>query len=240
MKHRATAVVASVLGVIALVAITAAVTEPGAASSAPPVAAVVQLPTSSALLPTTQATSPVPPTTTPTVVVTASQKPTATMKTVVKVKPVAKPKPKPVVQPKPVVKKPVYNAPRTTWVHMSAAYWRNHGALLGRYLPVSLGAGSQALHTPIVISTVGQAKSVLSYASSPNGLMRLRAQLLAAKLNIKSGAGGVPSFDLSEAERLVSYFKYARWSLLSDYNQNYVLQRAAALRAFNLSVVRKA
>ena len=188
-----------------------------------------------------------PPVSTPkATAVTTTPKPTVHSEPTVTAKPIATVTPRPEATPKPIVKakpqpvikkKPVYVAPKQVYVTMSAKYWRTHPDLLGGYLPITLST-SKHIREPIVVTSVGDARSVLSYAGSADGLLRMRAQLLAAKLNSKLGFYP-PSFTRSEAERLVDWYKYAEWGRLSAYNQGYVNDITNQLRSFNSSVQRK-
>jgi hypothetical protein len=68
-------------------------------------------------------------------------------------------------------------------------YWKTHCADAVPFLPISLGGGC------LVVSTCAQVETVLKDADSQDAAGKLRAQLLAAKLNV--AMGGIPPADLA-------------------------------------------
>lgn len=121
---------------------------------------------------------------------------------------------------------------------LTIGYWKNHAGfgpqadmvtpLLPQYL------GSQ------VVSTSGQAVQFLGFYgsnnifSASNGINKLYAQLLAAKLNIDAGAdGSAIAATISMADVKLSTWNSTSWAGLSKANKNLVLLLVSNLDQFN-------
>lgn len=102
-------------------------------------------------------------------------------------------------------------------------FWKNHAGLgngnqadvLSQYLPIWLGG--------LEVSTAAQAVAILSNMGS-NGISKLYAQLLAAKLNIANGAPAASiSPHIAQAEAFLTGKTEASWTTLSKTDQKKVL-----------------
>jgi hypothetical protein len=102
-------------------------------------------------------------------------------------------------------------------------FWKNHSGLgngnqadlISKNLPISLGS--------LQVTTVSQAVEILSGMSS-NGISKLYAQLLAAKLNIANGASSSTiNTYINQADSFLMGKTAASWSTLSKADQKKVL-----------------
>jgi hypothetical protein len=121
-------------------------------------------------------------------------------------------------------------------------YWKNHAGnrpnqedLISQHLPIWLGFDNGA--RSIKVSNAEQAYDILSqnvYGSPSNGITKLYAQLLAAKLNQLEDANStaiVPT--IQYADQHLSNYDYTVWAGLSDLRKQKVLQAKDKLDAFN-------
>jgi hypothetical protein len=125
-----------------------------------------------------------------------------------------------------VVDKPPF-APRTI------GYWKNHPDDVEPLLPISLGTpgGTKSVRVTDVATAVG----ILSQSGgASNGIVKLKAQLLAAKLDIASGSDDAAVFGkIIEADNFLSTHDEASWKGLSKSDQQYVLALKDIFDAFN-------
>ena len=104
-------------------------------------------------------------------------------------------------------------------------YWKNHEEVLASYLPQTLGG--------TVVSSVSVADAIISTGGS-NGIDKLRAQMLAAKLNVAKGASGATIAEaLAAADAFLSTHAPADWRTLSKAEQQQVLAWKDVFDAYN-------
>ena len=120
-------------------------------------------------------------------------------------------------------------------------YWKNHAGfspqpdVVTALLPVYLGTfgGTKTL----AVTTSKIAYDVLRenvYGTPENGITKLYAQLLAAKLNVKAGADpAAVAGILSQADAFLASYSYKDWYLLSAQNQATVLSWQQTLDEYN-------
>jgi hypothetical protein len=123
---------------------------------------------------------------------------------------------------------------------LTIGYWKNHGGfgpqrnMLTPLLPITLGTGGGK---SLVASTPKIAVDILSqqvYGAPSNGITKLYAQLLAAKLNIKSGASssGIAS-TISAADQFLTNYAHTDWAALSKTQQTQVTKWVSSLDSYN-------
>lgn len=117
-------------------------------------------------------------------------------------------------------------------------YWKNHTCELGKLLPICLGS-SGGCKTVQVRTTTDAVKYLgMTEGSSSNGVVKLYAQLLAAKLNIKNGADpSAVSSVISSADAFLAKNDLNSWTGLSTANKNLVLSWASTLDNYNNGVI---
>ena len=118
-------------------------------------------------------------------------------------------------------------------------YWKNHAGfgpqadvvtpLLPRWLGTSGGAKS------VHVTTAALAVSLLNKSGdASNGISKLYAQLLAAKLNIANGADGSPVLQtVTQADAFLATHAASDWGSLSSTQRQQVLSWAAKLDDYN-------
>ena len=114
-------------------------------------------------------------------------------------------------------------------------YWKTHPEKVTPLLPVWLGTGSGK---SIQVTTASQAVQILSmsspYGSPSNGITKLYAQLLAAKLNVLSGADGTniePT--LLSADDFLARYDWRDWKGLTAAQKQTVLDWKTILDNYN-------
>lgn len=120
---------------------------------------------------------------------------------------------------------------------LTIGYWKNHAGLgpqdnvLGQYLPISLGSLS--------VTSEAQAVQILNFnGDASNGINKLYAQLLAAKLNIANGAdGSAVASTISAADSFLATRTPASWSSLTRTQKNQVLSWAQTLDNYNNGII---
>ncbi len=128
---------------------------------------------------------------------------------------------------------------------LTIGYWKNHAGL-GRgnqadavtpLLPVWLGTANGLKSTNVTTNV--QAVSILGYDDdASNGIVKLKGQLLGAKLNIKAGAfGGAAAATILSSDGFLATHNEADWSGLSDTQQAQVLAWKDALDSWNNGLV---
>ncbi len=144
------------------------------------------------------------------------------------------------------------NVPCNQGCTLTIGYWKNHAGfgpqadmvtpLLPQYL------GTQLLGVPlgksIKVTTNSQAVQYLSFNGSnnifdaSNGINKLYAQLLAAKLNIQNGANGSSvSSTIFAADTFLTTHNSLDWASLSKSQKNQVLNWMTTLDNFNNGLV---
>jgi phage terminase large subunit-like protein len=114
---------------------------------------------------------------------------------------------------------------------LTIGFWKTHAGFTGRnadrvtpYLPITLGCPPAQYAKGATVTSATQAVSILTFAAlsggAKNGLNKLAAQLLAAKLNIANGASHNSAFDATVTTAngyLCSYgFNPGSWNSLSN------------------------
>ncbi len=130
---------------------------------------------------------------------------------------------------------PVVNLTRTI------GFWKNHTGvgpqddLVSQFLPISLGTADGA--KSLLVSDVQIAFDVLSMSlivDQLDGISKLRAQLLAAKLDIASGTDGTVVADVIElADLFLADHEPADWWSLDDATRQMVLDWKNILDSYN-------
>lgn len=135
-------------------------------------------------------------------------------------------------------------SPPPTGCTRTIGYWKTHAGFHGRnpdvvtqYLPVYLGAigGPKT----VMVTSAYQANQILSMkvngvVSASNGIVKLYAQLLAAKLNIANGANGDCIADIiAAADEFLAMKDYTDWAGLTKSERQYVLQLMSTLDKYN-------
>ena len=120
-------------------------------------------------------------------------------------------------------------------------YWKNHAGfgpqadVVTPLLPVYLGTvgGSKT----IKVTTAQMAYDLLSqnkYGTSSNGITKLYAQLLAAKLNLKAGADpSAVASTIAAADSFLASYNYDNWTTIGSTNQSKVNTWHATLDKYN-------
>lgn len=119
-------------------------------------------------------------------------------------------------------------------------YWKTHAGLkkqpdmVTQYLPISLGdGGSSTLYVTTNVMAVNVLKQNV-YGKASNGITKLYAQLLGAKLSIADGADGTPvAAVISDADAFLGGHDYNDWAGLSKAMKNQVLAWKDALDQYN-------
>lgn len=126
---------------------------------------------------------------------------------------------------------------------LTIGYWKTHAGFTGNnadmvtpLLPIWLGTANGAYS--IQVTTASQAVNILNFqGSSSNGIYKLEGQLLAAKLNIASGADGTAiSSTIAQADAFLASNPLA-WSKLSKAQQSVVLGWATTLDNYNNGLI---
>lgn len=124
-------------------------------------------------------------------------------------------------------------------------YWKTHAGFTGnnadvvsQYLPISLGTSGGA--KSLVVTDAASAVHVLSMGtgSPSNGIVKLYAQLLAAKLNIASGANGsAVAATIAAADAFLAANNVASWTSLSGAQKGMVNGWMSTLDSYNNGLI---
>lgn len=125
---------------------------------------------------------------------------------------------------------------------LTIGYWKTHAGFTGRNadrvtesLPQWLGTSGGA--RSIQVTTATQGVGVLGmdlYGAPSNGITKLYAQMLAARLNMARGADGAAvSSAMSAANSFLATRGYADWSGLSKAQKDQVMSWMTAFDAYN-------
>ena len=123
-------------------------------------------------------------------------------------------------------------------------YWKTHAGFTGnnpdvvtQFLPIDLGTSGGA--KTLTVSTASQAVSVLSFfGNASNGINKLYAQLLGAKLNIANGAdGSAIASTISAADAFLATHDSADWSSLTKAEKQQVLAWMETLDDYNNGLI---
>lgn len=118
-------------------------------------------------------------------------------------------------------------------------YWKNHAGfgpqrdVVTPLLPVWLGVAAGA--KSVFVTTAGQAVELLNKAGdASNGINKLYAQLLGARLNIKSGSDGSAILQtITQADVFLSTHAAADWAGLSQAQRQTILAWMSTLDDYN-------
>lgn len=114
-------------------------------------------------------------------------------------------------------------------------YWKNHPEVIDPLLPVWLGTagGSKSVQ----VTTSAQAVTIEGIPTANNGIDKLSAQLLAAKLSIENGAdGSAVATTIQAADSFLANNNRDDWDSLSSVDQAQVLSWATTLDTYNNGV----
>ena len=122
-------------------------------------------------------------------------------------------------------------------------YWKNHAGedkktdVVSPLLPIWLGTPNG--EKSVQVTTAAQAIEILSKSGdASDGLNKLMAQLLAAKLNILTGAdGSLVSGIIARADAFLARYTSGGWSIVIDADRKSVLSWADFLDRYNNGVV---
>lgn len=144
---------------------------------------------------------------------------------------------------------------------LTIGYWKNHTGtgpgnqadMVTAQLPVWLGTAKPILPLlcnlnnsckSVNVNTVTIAKNILSMSyndgtagAASNGISKLYAQLLAAKLNIKSGASNTVGSTISAADTFLGTHNQGDWATLSKSEKNNILFWMTVLDNYNNGLV---
>lgn len=134
-------------------------------------------------------------------------------------------------------------APVTHWEPRSVAFWRRHAGqhhhedLITPLLPLWVGADAGEHSVEVVDAAT--AVDLLRQRYDPercarrNTITRLRAQLLATKLNVAAGAEGAPLETLNAADAFLAATPASAWDSLDRATRRQVRAWKGALKRFN-------
>jgi hypothetical protein len=138
------------------------------------------------------------------------------------------------------------NVPCNVGCTLTIGYWKTHDGfgpqrnMVSSLLPIWLGNQTLLIFNPksINVTTSLIAYNILTmngtYGTPSNGITKLYAQLLAAKLNIKDGATGTAVASIiTNADNFLSNKNWQDWGSLTKTQQNLVLSWMSALDSFN-------
>jgi hypothetical protein len=120
-------------------------------------------------------------------------------------------------------------------------YWKNHAGfgpqtdMVSALLPIWLGAqgGKKSIEVRTAQITVDILK-MHTYGHPSNGITKLYAQLLAAKLNIANGANGTDIFDvIDEADAFLAENDWNDWEKLTREESKIILEWKEKLSDYN-------
>lgn len=122
-------------------------------------------------------------------------------------------------------------------------YWKTHAGfgpqddVLSQYLPITLGEGGGE---SVVVENAATAVAIFTMGknNAKNGIHKLMAQLLAAKLNIAAGADFSDISDfIEDADGFLTNHNAGDWDSLSEYLQDYVLELKSVFDDYNNGII---
>ncbi len=127
----------------------------------------------------------------------------------------------------------------------SKGYWKNHAGLgpqedmVTALLPIHLGSADSAAAMGVTDArTAVDILQMQTYGAPSNGITKLYAQLLAAKLNIAAGADGADADAvITEADLFVGNHDWQSWGQLSKDEQKQVLTWMGTLGEYNEGLI---
>ena len=126
---------------------------------------------------------------------------------------------------------------------LTIGYWKTHAGFTGRnadrvtqYLPKSLGAGGGKT---VVVTSAAQAVGLLSMSGdASNGVNKLYAQELAAKLNLAHGSSSTAvASTLTASDAFLVLYNAGDWSSLSKTQKNSVNQWMSTFDSYNNGLI---
>lgn len=113
-------------------------------------------------------------------------------------------------------------------------YYKNHPSAIGP-LPIYLGTNGGVDTLIVTNQQMGvDVESQKKYGAPSNGITKLYAQLLAAKISILHGAdSSVVAATITQADAFLSAYNYLDWASLSGAQQQSVLQWQTTLDSYN-------
>lgn len=126
---------------------------------------------------------------------------------------------------------------------LTIGYWKTHAGfgpqadMVTRLLPQWLGTPSTG--KSVQVTTAAQAVTLLEKsADASNGINKLYAQLLGAKLNIKNGAdGSAVAKAIADADKLLALYNANDWKSLSKSQQSDVNKLATTFDNYNNGLI---
>ncbi len=135
----------------------------------------------------------------------------------------------------------IYSGAAPTIKPLTIGYWKNHAGFTGNngdkvssYLPIWLGSpGGKSIQVTSAAQVV-QVLEMKTFGSASNGITKLYAQLLAAKLNKANGADtSTVKTVLSAADSFLASTDYTSWNSLNAQTKNAVLGWMNTLDLYN-------
>lgn len=132
----------------------------------------------------------------------------------------------------------IYTCPCGGGCTLTIGYWKTHAGFTGKnpdrvtqYLPILLGSTT--------VTTPAQAVGVLSFqGQASNGINKLMAQLLGAKLNIANGAdSSAVASTIAAADAFLTTYNSSSWSSLTKAQQKQVLNWMTILDNYNNGII---
>ncbi len=126
---------------------------------------------------------------------------------------------------------------------LTIGYWKNHAGfgpqpdVVSELLPVTLGTGSGK---SVFVTSAAYAVKILSFGlgDPSNGITKLYAQLLAAKLNIANGAdGSAVATTIANADAFLAGKDYLAWASLNKNDRAKVLTWMTTLDNYNNGLI---
>jgi P pilus assembly chaperone PapD len=121
----------------------------------------------------------------------------------------------------------------TTNCTLTIGYWKTHGSEVAKYLlPSGISLGNE------LVTQAAAAVNILKKEDSSNGLEKLRAQLLAAKLSIKRGADpSAVANTITQADGQLRQYGGIKWTTLPKAIQSAILATASTLDKYNNGII---
>ncbi len=119
---------------------------------------------------------------------------------------------------------------------LTIGYWKNHPDAITPLLPIWLGTpgGTKSVE----VTTSSQAVTILGIPDASNGIDKLYAQLLAAKLSIANSADpSAAASTISAADAFLATHDASDWASLSTADQNQVNAWATTLNDYNNGLI---
>jgi hypothetical protein len=138
----------------------------------------------------------------------------------------------------------IYTGPCATGCTLTIGYWKTHAGFTGnnadrvtQYLPIWLGTAGGA--KSVQVTSAAQAVTLLSMSGdASNGINKLYAQELGAKLNIANGASGASiASTIASADAFLATHNASNWSGLSQTQKVTVLTWMTIFDSYNQGIL---